>query len=54
VISPGFAGDRIEDHLVAAKKRSIDQGIEPTPFRPEGLVPNDPFVREIVETGIEV
>ncbi|MBS3946821.1 MAG: nucleotidyltransferase domain-containing protein [Dethiobacter sp.] len=55
VISPDFTGDRIEDQFwLLQKRRGIDLRIEPMPFRPEDFVLDDPFVREIVETGIEV
>jgi hypothetical protein len=55
VISPDFTGDRIEDQFWLMKyRRGIDLRIEPMPFRPEEFVLEDPFVREIVETGIEV
>jgi predicted nucleotidyltransferase len=55
VISPDFTGDKIEDRLRLMKCRwNIDLRIEPMPFKPEDFVPDDPFVREIIETGIEV
>lgn len=55
VISPDFTGDRTEDQFwLLQKRRDIDLRIEPMPFRPEDFVPDDPFVREIVETGLEV
>jgi predicted nucleotidyltransferase len=55
VISPDFTGDKIEDRLHLMKCRwNIDLRIEPMPFRPEDFVPDDPFVKEIMETGIEV
>ena len=55
VVSSDFTGDTIEDRLLLMKCRwGIDLRIEPMPFRPEDFVPDDPFVREIIETGIEV
>jgi len=55
IISPDFTGDKIEDRLHLMKCRwNIDLRIEPMPFRPEDFVPDDPFVKEIMETGIEV
>lgn len=55
VISPDFTGDKIEDRLRLMKYRwNIDLRIEPMPFKPEDFVPDDPFVREIIETGIEI
>lgn len=54
-VSPDFSGDRIEDQFWLMKqRRHIDLRIEPMPFRPEDFVQDDPFVREIKETGIEV
>lgn len=55
VISPDFTGDKIEDRLRLMKCRwNIDLRIEPMPFKPEDFVPDDPFVREIIKTGIEI
>lgn len=55
VISPDFSGDRTEDQFRLLKyRRNIDLRIEPMPFRPEDFILEDPFVREIVETGIVV
>ena len=55
VISPDFTGDRTEDqYWLMQKRRSIDLRLEPMPFKPEDFVPDDPFVREIIETGIEI
>lgn len=55
VISPDFTGDRMEDQFWLMKqRREIDLRIEPMPFRPEDFIPEDPFVREIIETGVDV
>jgi len=55
VISSDFSGDRIEDQFKLMKyRRKIDLRIEPMPFRPEDFNPDDPFVREIIETGLEI
>ena len=55
VISPDFSGDIIEDQILLMKyRRNIDLRIEPKPFRPEEFDSMNPFVREILNTGIEV
>jgi predicted nucleotidyltransferase len=55
VVSPDFSGDRIEDRFRLMKyRRNIDLRIEPMPFTPEEFDMENPFVREIIETGIEV
>ena len=55
VVSPDFTGDRIEDQLRLMKyRRTVDLRIEPMPFTPGEFVPTNPFVRNIVETGVVV
>lgn len=55
VISPDFSGDRIEDQYRLMKyRRNIDLRIEPMPFTPDEFNSEDPFIREIIETGTEV
>lgn len=55
VISPDFTGDRLEDQFRLMKfRRKIDLRIEPMPFRPEEFIPEDPFVKEIIETGVVI
>lgn len=55
VVSPDFTGDRIEDQLRLMKyRRTVDLRIEPMPFTPGEFVPTNPFVRNIIETGILV
>ena len=53
IVSDAFEGSRIADR---AKLRKITLGvscdIETIPFRPEDFVADDPFVREIMETGM--
>jgi predicted nucleotidyltransferase len=55
IVSDAFEGSRIADRT---KVRKITLGvscdIEMIPFRPEDFVADDPFVREILETGITV
>ena len=55
VVSPDFTDDRIEDQLRLMKyRRTVDLRIEPMPFTPGEFVPTNPFVRNIVETGVVV
>lgn len=55
VVSPDFTGDRIEDQLRLMKyRRTVDLRIEPMPFTPGEFVPTNPFVRNIIETGVVV
>jgi len=53
IVSDAFEGSRIADR---AKLRKVTLGvssdIETIPFRPEDFVVDDPFVREIMETGM--
>ena len=52
VVSPDFTGDRLEDQLRLMKsRRKVDLRIEPIPFRPEEFTNDNPFVREIMDTG---
>ena len=52
IVSDAFEGSRVADR---AKVRKITLGvscdIETIPFRPEDFIVEDPFVREILETG---
>ena len=55
VVSPDFTDDRIEDQLRLMKyRRTVDLRIEPMPFTPGEFVPTNPFVRNIIETGVVV
>jgi predicted nucleotidyltransferase len=55
IVSPDFSGDSFED----SKKLfpyilKVDSAIEVHPFRPEDFSVDNPFVREIVDTGVRV
>lgn len=55
IVSEDFIGDRIDDNqrLFNAKyKSSID--LETHPYRPEDFTEDNPFVKEILETGIRI
>jgi predicted nucleotidyltransferase len=55
IVSDAFEGSRIADR---AKVRKITLGvscdIETIPFRPEDFVVDNPFVQEILETGMRL
>ena len=55
VVSDDFIGIRIHDNIKlinAALKASID--LETHPYRPEDFNESNPFVKEILETGIRI
>ena len=55
IVADDFTGDFIEDLLRLMKlRRHIDNRIEPHPFKPNDFKPDDPFVAEIMNTGIEI
>jgi uncharacterized protein len=55
VVSSDFSGDMLEDQLKLMKlRRSIDLRIEPMPFLPEEFNECNPFVNEIIQTGIVI
>ena len=55
LISDAFEGSRIPDRgKIRHITLSVSSSLEPIPFRPEDFTPNDPFVREILEQGIEM
>ena len=55
VVSSAFEGNWIKDRKkIRAITLSISSDIQVLPYRPEDFVPDDPFVREIIETGIRL
>lgn len=55
IISPAFEGRKFYDrrkldHAVIA----VDTAIEPHPYRPQDFDESNPFVREILRTGIRL
>lgn len=55
VVSPNLTGNVIENQLLLMKyRREIDLRIEPVPFAPADFNAQNPFVREIIETGYEL
>lgn len=55
IISPDFADDILEDRLYLMRlAASIDDRIEPHPFKKELFNLNDPLVDEIQKNGIKI
>ncbi len=55
IISPDFSDDLFEERLNLMKlAASIDDRIEPKPFKKELFDPNDPLVDEIQKSGIQL
>jgi len=55
IVSEAFQGDRMEDRdKIRPIKLSISSELEVLPYTPEDFTEEDPFVKEIIETGIEL
>ena len=55
VVSDSFTGDPIDDlTTLLLLKSKIDNRIEPHPFLPKDFTRDNPFAREILETGIRI
>ena len=55
LVSEAFEGMRIRDRNKIRKiTMVISSDLPPLPFRPEDFTPENPFVREILETGINI
>ncbi len=55
IVSEAFQGDRVEDRdKIRPIKLSISSELEVLPYTPEDFTEDDPFVKEIIETGIEL
>jgi predicted nucleotidyltransferase len=55
LVSNAFEGNWIKDrNKIRAITLSISSDIQVLPYRPEDFNPEDPFVKEIIETGIRV
>jgi len=55
VVSDDFSGNVLEDGLRLMRcRREVDLRIEPHPFRPEDFTPDNPWVAEILRTGIRI
>ena len=55
IISPDFSEDLFEERIKLMKLAlSVDNRIEPSPFRPEDFDENNPLVNQINKWGIEM
>ncbi|MDL2288464.1 nucleotidyltransferase domain-containing protein [Oscillospiraceae bacterium OttesenSCG-928-F05] len=55
VVSSSFTGDPIDDTVSLMRiRRRIDLRIEPHPFLPSEFSEENPFVKEILDTGIRI
>ena len=55
IIGEDFIGDPVEDTLKLMKiRRKVDIRIEPHPFRSSDFDISNPFVQEILSTGIKI
>jgi predicted nucleotidyltransferase len=55
LVSDAFEGVRIRDRNKIRKiTLDISADLSPLPFRTEDFTPDDPFVREIIEHGINI
>lgn len=55
IVSPIFEGTIFYDRRkLYAAILEVDSTIEPHPYRPEDFDDSDPFVREILQTGIRI
>ncbi len=55
VVAHDFTGDRFEDSLKLRKiRRKIDYRIEPHPIKSDSFNTMNPFIREIVDTGVRI
>ncbi len=55
LVSDIFIGDRIKDKdLIRSLTLSVSSQIEVIPFASKDFISDDPFVKEILETGVNV
>jgi predicted nucleotidyltransferase len=55
IVSPDFKDNSMEDQeQLMCLTWDVDVRIEPHPFRPEDFTPDDPWVAEIMQTGIKI
>lgn len=55
VVGDVFTGDKVEDTLKLMKlRRKVDNRIEPHPFKNDEFDISNPFVNEIITTGIRI
>ena len=55
IVSPVFEGTKFYDRCKLHRAiLDVDTAIEPHPYRPEDFTESNPFVREILRTGIRI
>jgi len=55
LVSDAFEGDRFDDRSKIRRiTLSVSSDLSPLPFRPEDFVPENPFVKEILEKGVTI
>ena len=55
VVSDSFTGDPVDDlTTLLLLKSSVDNRIEPHPFLPADFTRDNPFAKEIIETGVRI
>lgn len=55
LVSDAFEGSRIQDRRkIRHITLSVSSELSPVPFRPRDFLPEDPFVREILESGVRI
>lgn len=55
LVSSDFEGDRFKDrNKIRRIKLEISSDLEPIPYPPNEFTPADPFVKQILKTGINV
>ena len=55
VVGENFIGDPVEDMLKLMRiRRKVDMRIEPHPFKSSDFQLSDPYIKEILETGIRI
>lgn len=55
LVSDAFEGIRFKDRKkISPITLSVSKDLSPLPFRPEDFTPDDPFVREILKSGIRI
>ena len=55
VVSPDFSEDLFDERVKLMRAASnVDERIEPSPFKPADFNENDPLVREINRSGVEI
>ncbi len=55
LVSEAFEGIRFDDRKkIGPITLSVSSDLSPLPYRPEDFTPEDPFVKEILTTGVRI